>query len=524
MDPNLQDVGKQLGEVVKTTGDLTTAINIIWTLVAGFLVMFMQAGLRAGRDRPHPRQERRPHDGHELPGLLPSACSASGRCGFALQMGGVGAHRRRSAATRTLHQRVHRRHRGQGTFGPVRHDRASSCRRAVYTPAVAALFLFQMVFMDTTATIPTGAWPSAGSSRRFVLFSFFIGALIYPVYANWVWGGGWLSQLGKNFGLGHGHVDFAGSSVVHLTGRRRWRSSAPSCSGRASASTTPGRHAQRHPRRTTSRWSCSAPSSSPSAGSASTPARTLAGDRRPHRRRRGQHDARLGSRRVRAHALHVARRTASPTRRMMCNGMLAGLVAITAPCAFVSAPVGASSSAPSPACWSCWRRSSSSERSRSTIRSAPSRSTASTAPGASSRSACSPTAPTATAGTASTAPCKGLFYGDAGQFVAAVHRHRRQCVLRRRDERYWSLFGHRQARRQSGPREDEIDGPRRARDGRGGLCGHGGRPCRGRSEKRAGRSIRHGPLFSALTVGVSGTRVNAAVVFGNVVISAGSAS
>ncbi len=42
--------------------------------------------------------------------------------------------------------------------------------------------------------------------------------LLYPVYGNWVWGGGWLSQLGSAFGLGHGHVDFAGSSVVHMTG------------------------------------------------------------------------------------------------------------------------------------------------------------------------------------------------------------------------------------------------------------------------------------------------------------------
>src|SRR2546428_7020254 len=41
---------------------------------------------------------------------------------------------------------------------------------------------------------------------------------IYPLFANWVWGAGWLSQLGANFGLGHGHVDFAGSSVVHMTG------------------------------------------------------------------------------------------------------------------------------------------------------------------------------------------------------------------------------------------------------------------------------------------------------------------
>jgi Amt family ammonium transporter len=42
--------------------------------------------------------------------------------------------------------------------------------------------------------------------------------LIYPLFANWVWGGGWLSALGTNFALGHGHVDFAGSSVVHMTG------------------------------------------------------------------------------------------------------------------------------------------------------------------------------------------------------------------------------------------------------------------------------------------------------------------
>ncbi len=38
------------------------------------------------------------------------------------------------------------------------------------------------------------------------------------MYANWVWGGGWLASLGVNAGLGHGHVDFAGSSVVHMTG------------------------------------------------------------------------------------------------------------------------------------------------------------------------------------------------------------------------------------------------------------------------------------------------------------------
>lgn len=89
---------------------------------------------------------------------------------------------------------------------------------AVYTPAIAVLFLFQMVFMDTAATIPTGAMAERWKFASFCLFSVLIATVIYPLYANWVWGGGWLSLLGKNYGLGHGHVDFAGSSVVHMTG------------------------------------------------------------------------------------------------------------------------------------------------------------------------------------------------------------------------------------------------------------------------------------------------------------------
>ena len=53
-----------------------------------------------------------------------------------------------------------------------------------------------------------------------------MGALIYPIYGKWVWGGGWLAHLGQSLDLGHGAVDFAGSGVVHATGgwaRWRWR-------------------------------------------------------------------------------------------------------------------------------------------------------------------------------------------------------------------------------------------------------------------------------------------------------------
>jgi Amt family ammonium transporter len=52
----------------------------------------------------------------------------------------------------------------------------------------------------------------------FVVWGLFCGAIYYPLYGAWVWGGGWLSQLGNNLGLGHGAVDFAGSGVVHAMG------------------------------------------------------------------------------------------------------------------------------------------------------------------------------------------------------------------------------------------------------------------------------------------------------------------
>ena len=84
--------------------------------------------------------------------------------------------------------------------------------------SVMVLFLFQMVFMDTAATIPTGAMAERWKFSAFCVYGFFMAGFLYPVYGCWVWGGGWLADLGANFGLGNGHVDFAGSSVVHMTG------------------------------------------------------------------------------------------------------------------------------------------------------------------------------------------------------------------------------------------------------------------------------------------------------------------
>jgi Amt family ammonium transporter len=71
--------------------------------------------------------------------------------------------------------------------------------------------------MDTTATIPTGAMAERWAWKNFCLYGLWV-ALPYCVYANWVWGGGFLAQGGVNWGLGHGAVDFAGSGVVHGMG------------------------------------------------------------------------------------------------------------------------------------------------------------------------------------------------------------------------------------------------------------------------------------------------------------------
>ncbi len=76
------------------------------------------------------------------------------------------------------------------------------------------LFLFQVMFAATAATIVAGAVAERLKVKAYFLYSIAICALIYPVYGHWVWGGGWLASLP----YGVGHVDFAGSGVVHAVG------------------------------------------------------------------------------------------------------------------------------------------------------------------------------------------------------------------------------------------------------------------------------------------------------------------
>ncbi|MGH9246109.1 MAG: ammonium transporter [Acidimicrobiales bacterium] len=77
---------------------------------------------------------------------------------------------------------------------------------------LATFFVFQVAFCATAATIVSGAMAERTKFKAYVLYSVVISAVIYPVVVHWVWGGGWLYQLGTPY------HDFAGSSIVHMTG------------------------------------------------------------------------------------------------------------------------------------------------------------------------------------------------------------------------------------------------------------------------------------------------------------------
>ena len=203
-----------LSEIAAEVGRVKVANNFVWVLLAGFLVMFMQAGF-AFCETGFTRAKNAAHTMAMNMMVYGIGLLGYWACGYALQMGGVGplaalGNGGPAASEYTITIAGH----ALGLFG----TKGFFLGGEAYDVSVFALFMFSMVFMDTAATIPTGAMAERWKWGSFVVYALFMSMLIYPIFGNWVWGGGWLSQLGKEFGLGHGHVDFAGSSVVHLVG------------------------------------------------------------------------------------------------------------------------------------------------------------------------------------------------------------------------------------------------------------------------------------------------------------------
>ena len=200
-------------ELSDQVGKNKVGINMVWLLITGFLVFFMQAGF-ALVETGLTRAKNVAHTMAMNLFVYPAGALGFFICGFAIMFGGVGPLSTLGGFD-GLNQEVSITlfHHTFGLFGTK-----GFFMNGIYDVSVLGFFVFQAVFMDAAATIPTGAMAERWKFASFAISGVIIGGLIYPIYGNWVWGGGWLAQLGTNFGLGHGHVDFAGSSVVHLTG------------------------------------------------------------------------------------------------------------------------------------------------------------------------------------------------------------------------------------------------------------------------------------------------------------------
>ena len=193
---------------------LDQSLNLAWILIAGFLVMFMQVGF-AMLETGFTRAKNATNTMAMNLIIYPVGVIGFWLTGYAFMMGGVHNWPSLSAAEMAHHELTLTI--GGQAYGIIGLSKFALANIS-HDPASLAMFLFAVVFMDTAATIPTGAMAERWKFIAFFIYGFFMSMFLYPLYGNWVWGGGWLSQLGVNLNLGHGHVDFAGSSVVHMTG------------------------------------------------------------------------------------------------------------------------------------------------------------------------------------------------------------------------------------------------------------------------------------------------------------------
>ena len=207
--------GLSLADVVNTVGQNRVAINFVWTLITGYLVMFMQAGF-AAVETGLCRAKNANHTFMMNFMVYGWGLFAYWVMGFALQQGGS-AGNTNLGGLNPLNSEFTVNFLGGKSWG-LFGQRGFFLSGTTYDVGVMVMFLFQMVFMDTALTIVTGACAERWKFLAFTVSSIIMGAITYPLFGNWAWGGGWTSQLGVNYGLGHGYCDFAGSGVVHAVG------------------------------------------------------------------------------------------------------------------------------------------------------------------------------------------------------------------------------------------------------------------------------------------------------------------
>jgi ammonium transporter, Amt family len=200
---------QQIGQLQTQSTKDHLAVNYLWLIVGGVLVLFMQAGF-ALVETGFTRAKNAAHT--MMMNLVIFALGTVGWfvCGYAFMFGSVS---NPGLGITPLGNPAH-----IGKWNVIAHSGFFLTGKA-YDVGILAFFFFQLVFMDATATIPTGAMAERFKWNAFLWWGLFASAVLYPVYGNWVWGGGFLSQLGaQGPKWGHGAVDFAGSGVVHAMG------------------------------------------------------------------------------------------------------------------------------------------------------------------------------------------------------------------------------------------------------------------------------------------------------------------
>jgi Amt family ammonium transporter len=201
-------------KLADSVGHLRIATNFGWTLNTGYLVLFMQAGfalLTCGL-------VRKKNAGHLMMlnfAAYVFAFLAYYTFGYAFQFGAVAVNAAplNLGGTPTLNHFLL----GDGAWGFLG-GKGFFLSGAGYDAGANVLFLFEVVFMETAGYIIVGAICERITFWGFLMAEMFMGALLYPIFGCWVWGGGWMSQWGTTLGLGHGYADFAGSTVVHAVG------------------------------------------------------------------------------------------------------------------------------------------------------------------------------------------------------------------------------------------------------------------------------------------------------------------
>jgi Amt family ammonium transporter len=204
-----------LKKALDVAGQTTIAVNLCWLLVTGFMVMFMQAGF-AMVEAGFCRAKNAAHVIMTNFMIYPVGMLGFWIAGFALMYGSLAVSKIGGPAALGGLPALNGHEFKIGEYGIA--GLKGFFLNGFYDVGIYAFFLFQMVFMDTTATIPTGAMAERWRFSAFIVYGFFVSIIAYPIYGHLIWGGGALAMLGQLNHLGHGAVDFAGSSVVHAVG------------------------------------------------------------------------------------------------------------------------------------------------------------------------------------------------------------------------------------------------------------------------------------------------------------------